>query len=440
MSKFLHKGTASWLLLPVTFLFITGLSKRPLDEAADITCDLKTDQQVYWPAPAVAKPGYLQTMIDPVYGTKITRITGDPGNAMEGLADYTWSVKESRHGYSKRQAWNADQSMIFLDRHYPHTWLDGNTYKVLFTRRFDKGHPDRPRRDLRWSHTEPHIMYYLQSAGGKCEMGKWDVVKDTSAVIFDLRDYVYCSFGDGEGNLSADGTKAAVYAVRRDSTKVIFIADISKRTRGKDIAVTTLDNCTISPLGNYIVIDGDFYGGSDRIQVRSAVDGSVLWTESRYGVPSHFDVQVDQNGDEIVAGVAKTQPYDGMVIKRRLSDGKITVLVDKGYASHTSGRNIKRPGWVYVTYNLRDEPQYYPYQNEIVAVRLDGKRTERIANIHSNPFIYIAESHGSPSPDGMRVIFASDWDSKGLPIQAYVADFRDKVIDKKTGVKKPGNK
>ncbi|NCU03569.1 MAG: hypothetical protein GXC73_06230, partial [Chitinophagaceae bacterium] len=66
---------------------------------------------------------------------------------------------------------------------------------------------------------------------------------------------------------------------------------------------------------------------------------------------------------------------------------------------------------------------------------LDGKRTERIANIHSNPFTYIAESHGSPSPDGLRVIFASDWDSKALPIQAYVVDFRDKVM---TG--KPGNK
>src|SRR5690349_6228919 len=108
-------------------------------------------------------------------------------------------------------------------------------------------------------------------------------------MLIDLKDYSYCSFGDGEGNLSADGTKAAVYAVK-NGQKVIFIADVSTRTKGEDIEVTTLDNCTISPLGNYIVIDGDFYGGSDRIQVRSAKDGKVLWTESRYGVPSHFDV------------------------------------------------------------------------------------------------------------------------------------------------------
>ena len=116
-----------------------------------------------------------------------------------------------------------------------------------------------------------------------------------------------------------------------------------------------------------------------------------------------------------------------MLIKRRLSDGLITILVDTGYASHTSGRNIQRPGWVYVTYSSRDEPSNYPYQNEIMAVKLDGSRTERICHTRSNIFAYISESHGSPSPDGLRVIFASDWDSGTYPVQAYVVDFRNKV-------------
>ncbi len=428
MNKLFNNGSKPGILLLVFCMPCIVFVADKIQWKNDIICDLKTDQKVYWPAPVVPKPGYLQTITDPIYGTKITRISGDPGEAVLNIPEQVWPAKESRHGYSKRQAWNADQTMIFLDRHSPSIWLDGNTYKPLFVRNFDKGNPDRPRRDLRWSHTEPHIMYYLSTTKTKCSMGKWDVVKDVLTELIDLSDYKYCSFGDGEGNLSMDGSKAAVYAVKSDDTKVIFIADVIKRTKGPDIEVTTLDNCTISPLGNYIVIDGDFAGGSDRIQVRRASDGKVLWTEGRYGVPSHWDVQIDQNGDEVVTGVAKTTPYDGMVIKRRLSDGKITVLIDKGYASHTSGRNIHRPGWVYVTYNLRDESKYYPYQNEIVAVRLDGKRTERIANIHSNDFIYIAEAHGSPSPDGLRVIFASDWDSGAIPIQAYIIDFRDKVI------------
>jgi hypothetical protein len=400
------------------------------DSKKEVICDLRTDMNVYWPASALNKPAYLQTIIDPVFGTSITRIVGNPGDTIPHLNGQVWPGKEERHGYSKRQAWNADQSMIFLDRHYPHIWLDGNTYEPLFIRTFDKGNPDRPKRDLRWSHTEPHIMYYLTSSPGKCSLGKWDVVKDVLTELIDLSEYNYCSFGDGEGNFSADGTKAAVYALRPDGVKVIFVANVVTKTKEPDIEVTTLDNCTISPLGNYIVIDGDFSGGSDRIQVRKASDGRVLWTESRYGVPSHWDVQVDQNGDEVVAGVGKSSSFDGRVIKRRLSDGKITVIVDKGYASHTSGRNIRRPGWVYVTYNLRDESSYYPYQNEIVAVKLDGTRIERLGNIHSNSFTYVAEAHGSPSPDGLRVIFASDWDSGQLPIQAYVIDFRNKVLKK----------
>ena len=431
MKTYLIKGKYFQFVILLFSLNGSAQSNMVSVARSDFNCDLKTDMKDYWPAPVVNKPAYLETIIDPVFGTKITRIVGNPGDSIPGLPGQVWPAKEERHGYSKRQAWNADQSMIFLDRHYPHIWLDGNTYRPLFIRTFDKGNPDRPKRDLRWSNTEPNIMYYLSSTKGKCSFGKWDVVNDILTELINLDEYIYCSFGDGEGNFSADGTKAVVYAVRRDSTKVIFVADVTSKTKGKDIVVTTLDNCTMSTFGNYIVIDGDFAGGSDRIQVRRASDGKVLWTESRYGIPSHWDVQVDQHGDEVVAGVAKSPPYDGMLIKRRLSDGKITVLIDKGYASHTSGRNINRPGWVYVTYNLRDETKWNPYQNEIVAVKLDGKRTERLGNIHSNSFIYIAEAHGSPSPDGKRVIFASDWDSGAVPIQAYVIDFRDKVIKQK---------
>ncbi|XOV91560.1 MAG: hypothetical protein ACFHWX_15265 [Bacteroidota bacterium] len=398
-----------------------------VEKVQDIS-ELISDRKYYWPVPEIKKPGYLETIIDPVFGTKITRISGDPGDSINGIPNAVWPAQESRHGYSKRQAWNADQSMIFLDRSYPHMWLDGETYEVLFTRTFKKGHPDRPKMDLRWSHFEPDIMYYLVSDAGKSHLGKWDVVNNILTPLIDLSDYLKCSFGQGEGNFTSDGKKAAVYAIRKDIAQVIFVVDVTEKVKGVDIEVTTLDNCTISPNGNYIVIDGDFFGGSDRIQVRNANDGKVIWTESEYGLPSHFDVQIDQNGDEVVVGVGKSKPYDGNVIKRRLSDGKISVLVEGSYAMHTSGRNLKRPGWVYVTYNLRDKPSMVPYQNEIVAVRLDGRRVERLGNIHSNDFTYAAQAHGSPSPDGLRVIFASDWDSGSYPVQAYIIDMRDYIL------------
>jgi hypothetical protein len=389
---------------------------------------LITDQKTYWPAPPLNKPAYLQTVIDPTFGTKITRIAGDPGNPLPNVPGEKWAAEQLRHGYSKREAWNCDQSMIFLDRHSPILWLNGSTYNVLFTRpdKPTNKNPDRPRYDLRWSHSDPNIMYYLLTAPEGCQLGKWDVVRNISEELIDLKSFTSCTFGDGEGNFNFAGDKAVVLAVK-NGKKVIFVVDVVNKTKGPDIEIDQLDNCTLSPYGNYIVVDGFLNGEEDRIQVRRATDGSIIWAETRYGLPSHFDVQVDQDGMEVVVGVGKTDPYSGNLIKRRLSDGKITVLVDTGYASHTSGRNYKRPGWVYVTYQTRDEPRSYPYQNEIVAVKLDGSGTERICNTRSVNFTYVAESHGSPSPDGTKVIFASDWDKGSYPVQAYVVDITDKL-------------
>ncbi len=70
----------------------------------------------------------------------------------------------------------------------------------------------------------------------------------------------------------------------------------------------------------------------------------------------------------------------------------------------------------------------------MVAVKLDGSRVERICNLRVDKKKlpaddqYYFEAHGCPSPDGLRVIFASDWDYASYPVQAYVADFRDSIF------------
>lgn len=414
--------------------FLSAMSS--LGVAQDVQCNLLTNSATYWPAPPVSKPGYLQPVTDPTFGTKITRIVGDPGTPISNIPGSSWAPQQERHDYSKISVWNCDQSMMYLGRHSPNLWLDGSTYQVLFTR-------SKPGSYVLWSHTEPNIMYHTGKPGN-CHIGKWDVVNNVSTELIDLRAYASCTFGEGEGNFSADGVKAAIYGQRiSDGKYVIFVVDVVKKTKGLDIDAPTdfinrpiLDNCTMSSKGNYVIVNY----GNDVLIVHNANDGSVAWTETRYGLPSHFDAQTDQNGDEVIAGVAKTSipgvvPNTGLVIKRRLSDGAITTLTHSGYASHTSGRNLKRPGWVFVTYqNLQTNPQYLPYINELVAVKLDGSRVERIANLRVDKYRlpsddqYYFEAHGCPSPDGLRVIFASDWDKGAYPVQAYVVDFRDKVL------------
>ena len=390
--------------------------------------NLLTDTAIYWPAPSMAKPAYLEPVADPVFGTTITRIVGNPGEPIPNIANAVWADEQLRHGYSKRQPWNCDMSMIYLDRHSPELWLDGTTYEVLFTR-------NKPGSHVRWSATEPEIMFYLHSSDtGASHLGKWNVVHEQTTTVLDLSGYTALSFGKGEGNFTLDGSKVAITGRRlADGHEVIFIIDVAQRSKGADIDMdgqaVTVANATISPFGNFLVITGDFGQGSDRLQVRNAASGEILYTETEYGMPSHFDVQVDQDGNEVIAGVAKTTAHgvrSGTVIKRVLATGAISVIADHKYASHTSGRAVGRPGWVFVTYQNRST-SYPPYINELVAVKLDGSRTERIAHLHAEKFNYVSESHGVPSPDGLRVLWASNWDTGAYPVQAYIADFREAV-------------
>ncbi len=408
------------LLVPIISLLLSGPG------LTGFFLSVITDTDIYWPAPPCVKPAYLQPVTDPVFATRLTRIVGNPGEPIPNLPGEVWADEQLRHGYSKRQPWNADGTMLYLDRHDPELWLDGNTYRPLFTRK------NKPGTSLRWSTVEPRIMFYLGRSGNE-HLGRWDVVANSSEELVDLRAYQDISFGKGEGNFTWDSRRVAVNGIRRsDAHPVLFVVDVMAKTKGPDIDISALHelkNCTISPLGNYIVIGADLDGsGGDRIQVRSAATGAVLWQETHYGLPSHFDTQIDEQGDEVIVGVGKTAPYSGMVIKRRLADGAITALVDRSYASHASGRAIGRKNWVYVTYQIRDNTSWWPFRNEIVAVKLDGSRIERLGNLHAIKFDYLAESHACPSPDGTRVIFASDWEKGDFPVQAYVFDLRDKVI------------
>src|SRR5678810_1133661 len=112
--------------LYLALLLLAACSKNdnpgsPVDQPSD---DLITNQVTYWPAPSLNKPGYLQTVIDPVFKTKIIRIAGNPGDAIQNVPGSVWAQQQLRHNYSKIQPWNADQTMLYLNRHSPNLWLD----------------------------------------------------------------------------------------------------------------------------------------------------------------------------------------------------------------------------------------------------------------------------------------------------------------------------
>ncbi|WP_412985146.1 hypothetical protein [Pontimicrobium sp. IMCC45349] len=386
--------------------------------------NLNTSLELFWPAPAQAKPAYLQPIVDQTFGTTITRITGDVGTSIQNIPGQNWR-NTARHGYSTRQPWNADESMIYLGKHRnlggssgPDLFLDGETYEVIKEADLPSGN------EHRWHRSDPDLFWIIRDD----EIVTWNVHTDEIIQIMSYSGYSDVDMG-GTGNFTDDGTKVAVSAVRdSDNTLVMFMLDIVNQTKGPDIDISdinSLGHVSISSLGNYIIIIGTYPSGGDRTKVYTTSGAQVgFWDE--YGMPSHYDLATDVNGEEVAVGVSKSNPHKGKLIKRRLSDGLVTELTTGGWPPHTSARALNRPGWVFAS--TSESTNYGPYLREIIAVKLDGSRIERIAHTRNVLDEYLNETHACPSPSGSRVMFASDWQTNNVPIQGYVADFRNLLI------------
>jgi hypothetical protein len=382
---------------------------------------------IHYPEPDIDKLDYLRSFQDPIFKSFITRITGDVNSS---LLDGKWS-EVARHHYSKDQPWNADQSLIIINRHQgkPNPlYLDGTTYQVLFSK-------PSPGED-RWHPMEPENRVYLNDN----EIGSWNVYNSNKTIIAQFQEYRNLKLGPYEGNLSYDGRWIAPLATNSDGNQVAFAFDLIERKKYPDIDLSEInvDWVSISALGQYVVVNGEIEGRKDNTQVFNLNGDQVgsIWYE--YGRPSHYDLTVDAYGEEVAVGVSKSGHDEGRVIKRRLRDGQVTVLTVGGYATHTSARNYKRPGWVYVTFQDRSL-NWPPYLDEIVAVKLDGSmQVERYAHMHTIRDGYYTEAHAVPSPDGARVMWASNWDDKDGQINTYVLDTR--MMDPQNLRIIPGNK
>lgn len=362
---------------------------------------------------ALTTPQYLVPFTDAKYGSKVVKVT-NPGKAVPGL-NITWE-NVAIHHYSIDQAWNADQSLLVLDRGTtPKVFLDGKTYKPLMAWK-DPG-------DIRWHRTNADLMVFLGSKG----VGYWNVRKNTLQILNPLSGYTKPSF-QNKGNLSDDGTMLAVTATRSDGKIVSFAYNLVTGKKYPDIVMSgwyEVGWTTISPKGTYIVSYCRKTSSSDNQRLVFTLDGKLIQNWTDYERPGHGDFSVDRNGYEVLIGRSKSDPDKGRMISRRLVDGKVTILSDRCYASHTSARNLRNPGWVFGSFTQDTlKSGYLQCANEITAISTDGtQKLRRLAVHNSAPNGYYTEPHGCPSPDGKKAIFASNWGNPNGPIAAYVAEF-----------------
>jgi hypothetical protein len=373
----------------------------------------------------MSKPGYLQSGIDPDFGTTITRITGDPGTPIPVVGGSWPSV--AYHNYPKDPVWSADQKLLVL-KHMSNVlgagaalFLDGTTYQPLFSRSGPSGGGE-----WRLHPTLPDIAVYLNASGA---VGQWNVRTNSSTVkVPALSGYSKAEMGPSEGTLSYDGRYVVAKMVRSsDSHLVAQAIDVDGGSRGAIIDLTAagisdLDWVSISALGTYVVAYATIDGKSQRTKVWRR-DGTLVgyWQDYTFG---HYDLGVDASGNEVAFGAVGQSPYAHHFIARRLDNGTITNLTGAvtSYNWHAGTRSTSRPGWGVAATN---DNTGYTFDGEIYGVKLDGSGTvERYAHHRSNNVDYDSAPFPTPSPDGKRIVFSSNLGSSGRPEQTYVIDTR----------------
>jgi len=364
--------------------------------------------------PAMNLPDYLSPATDPAFGTSLTRIT-KPGLLGNGV---TCGRGYCSHRYSSAQAWNSDQSLLVITNGCNGMcFLDGHTYVPLLVR-------DRSG-ECEWHPRNADLMICVQGQ----KILTWAPRTNRENVLLVAKDYHDLHLGPGKGNPSRDGTRIAVRAVRKDGAEVVFAYDLKLRRKFVDIALGQLagvnDSCSISPLGENIFCIQGAADGTDQAFIFS-VDGTPGQRWTQHHRPGHGDMTIDDDGSEIYVGISKSDPDKYQVIKRRLSDGKVTSLMKYGEAMHASMRALDKPGWVFLSYGgnpkeVLSRPEMAPYAREVIALRLnDSGAVRRIAQTRNVDFDYRSESHASPSPDGLQVIWSSNWGVPGGPVYDFV--------------------
>jgi hypothetical protein len=313
-------------------------------------------------------------------------------------------------------------------------FLDGATYKPVAV---SSSVPSW--NDVRWDTVavgaNGHLMIYID---GNANLGRWDPMTGQNTVLKTFGGYgSSLKFGPWKGNVSLDGSRVVLTTADQGATTGSFFAyDMASATKYADIPVSRCGPhggwgaASISPKGDYVEYHCD---GDDSYHVTD-LDGNVVY-DAQPGQLSHADMTIGQNGDEVLIGKdVSGDANDGRILKMRLRDGAITVLTTGGYGRHSSSRGWPGNGTAlpWGLSSMEPTTSYPPYNAEMVLENADGSKVFRLGQHHSLYTGYNTEVIPSLSPDGMRAIFASNFQcgssctaaNNGYPVQVYVADYR----------------
>ena len=382
-------------------------------------------------------PVYLDTIIDPVYGSAITRISDETVFGPTQVGPTDWWAPYRRHRWFKMQPWNADGSRILVDLTYPNYLVDGSTYKLI--KRYDPTKPTRhPPTEAIWSNVNPDIMYGISGNS----LIKYKVSSTIRTTMHTFSEYNAISIGLYEGNVSNDDKYVAlwcpkggryftvVYDMQADSVYSTY--EMGPQGQQDYYETFGLNWVCISQTGKYVVIQWQ-RSGSGRDMGVEVFDNKMNFIRQVTGTVKNaynIDMGLDVDGNDIVV-------YQNLstcdIMTQRLSDGKITKVLSGSKISKAttiSCRNVQRPGWAYFGdfeagpgsvaefHAAGTSEKSKASYNTVFALKLDGSETVQVySHMHhsTNEGLYV-QPMPVPSPDGKKVMFASDWEEEDMSV------------------------
>lgn len=407
------------------------------------------DNQIHEYDPLRPRPALGIPTVDPVFGTIVTRVTGNVGGAIPGGVG-NWGTVARHQGYS-RQAWNCDQTLIYIQENSGDGAQGSGGVFLLgeapYTAQFGR-HEDWPAgADMVWHPTEPDLMDCARTnvySHFNVRTGE-DTVIRTFPGLSDLR------IGHNLGNRSSDG-KVIVFTALRGG-RVVFAYEIDTDTVHPEVpelplrpeGATSFTSARGTPDGRGILFNfnGDRFLWTDNDGGNAHTVPGGAFTEGAMSVgdvcltPAMNPVFVGRvNNSAAGAGSGGTQSAWGLQ-----GGGARTQLTTSGYLYQASTRadNINHTGhgrWAAADSRAarggNGAISSPPYTCEIVLMDLQGGSLPYRICHHYNSTSQDgpAWTSASLSPDGQRCIFASAWVPDGSlgasprPIAAFVADYR----------------
>jgi len=398
--------------LAILILFILPI----VITAQDLSQGLKINDLEVYPMQDIPKPSYLESYIDPSFGTTIRRITSSGNGGI--IAPM----------YSTIQAWNADESfLIVYDRNNGiHRLLDGRTYQFI-----------RPLNDFQpidieqifWDFNDPDILYYPDIQTD--DFVKYNVRSRARSVVANLRELSNCNGSLEMGN---------------DVQMMSWDSNVFSFRCGNETAYTY--NVSTGEVTSFIIDELDKVApavapSGKRFLHRSKIydtTGNQMMDLNKQS-NEHSCIGRLPNGKDGFFSIAFAQgPQGGCIgdiIAHDLESGNCFPVISQsqGYDYPQSGTHISalahkntEGGWVAASMMGYDKDGQSLLDQELVIAKAEEGNIKvcRIGHHRSDEdeYDYWGEPHAVISPTGTRVLFASDWSGAedGKSIDCYVVE------------------